>query len=188
MKKIVSTILVLICVLLMCSCETQKSANKTKSSENSVSSKIVPKEICNLEQDVVKHDAKLIVNGKDITKEVHIKAILKDDNPDHSYFEIPFLTIIKELGAEVEWKTQTKAEIYFGGNTYILKADKVSFKEKGIEFDMFQHLGGYMGYPYFCLTEDDYILSDLRCHRALNEFGVYINSDIKNLRVTVYPK
>lgn len=188
-KRTIAIGLVLIGLFTMCSCGSEGAENKKGSSKKTSEDHIVPKGIYNLEENVVKRDAKLIVNGKDISEDVHIKAVLKDDHP---YFEIPFLTIVRELGAEVEWKTATKAEIYFddntnmlGGTVYILEADKLSFKEKGIEFDMFQRLGGYVGLPYFCLTEDDYILSDLRCGVVMKEFGVYMNRDFENLCVTI---
>lgn len=182
MKKTIVLVLVIIYGIFICGCADKRTVNNNI---KMLFPPIVPKEIYSLEDNVRKEKARLIVNGKDITEGHHVMAVMKGEK---SYFELPLLTILTELGATVEWQTQTKANIYFSDSTYILEADKASFKKKGQTFDMIHHLGGTKNSAYFYLTKNDFILSSERMGHMLSEFGVYMIGDFDELTVTIYNK
>lgn len=56
------------------------------------------------------NNCKLIVNGKDITDDVYVMI-----DYDTETVELPFLAIIEELGAEVEWKNNDVVIVTYNG-------------------------------------------------------------------------
>lgn len=64
--------------------------------------------IVNIINQEVNYDYQLIVEGQDISKEAYVKVYKEQD-----YVLIPFVSVMEALGAEVNWTSETFAEITF---------------------------------------------------------------------------
>ena len=69
-----------------------------------------------------KNNCKLIVNGKDITERVYVMI---DYNT--KTVSIPFLTVVEELGADVNWKNRDIVTVTYNGISQDLDAGDPSF-------------------------------------------------------------
>ena len=78
------------------------------------------------EDDDMKNNCRLIVNGRDISSESYV--FLKHDE---RYAELPLTAIVKALGASVEWKSETVAIILHNEKEYVLDTDQYSLVQKG---------------------------------------------------------
>lgn len=76
------------------------------------------------------YGAKLVVNGKDIT-EGNCVSILEFDS--YTDVELPLLAVVTELGAEVEWQSETVVSVAYKGNTEIYDASESDFGVYGPE-------------------------------------------------------
>ncbi len=68
--------------------------------------------------------ASLFLNGKVISKNVVLH---------YDYADVPFVAALKAIGAKVNWKSDTTADITINGKLYRLDTNKVSVLEKGRE-------------------------------------------------------
>lgn len=70
------------------------------------------------------NNCKLIVNGKDITDKVYVMIDSKTESD-----EVPFTSIVKELGATVEWKNENVVSIEYDGIVVDIDTSKEWFGE-----------------------------------------------------------
>ena len=78
----------------------------------------IPYESLPLKED----NCRLVVNGKDISDGLHIKMKAKYCNT-----EIPLLAVLKELGAQVQWKDSSVVTAQFKGSTFEIDTSKEYF-------------------------------------------------------------
>lgn len=67
-------------------------------------------------------NCRLVVNGKDISDSLHIKMKAQYNNT-----EIPLLAILKELGAQVQWKDSAVVIVQFKDSAFEIDTEKEQF-------------------------------------------------------------
>lgn len=78
----------------------------------------IPYESLTLKED----NCRLVVNGKDISDSLHIKMKAKYNNT-----EIPLLAVLKELGAQVQWKDSAVVTVQFKDSAFEIDTEKEQF-------------------------------------------------------------
>lgn len=185
-------VLLLITLLTLCGCDSYRNNKKSLTDikytsyfkEHLDSLDELPKEVDNLEKNVDRYPAKLIVNGKDISKSNYVMLVAKEKN-EECYFELPLIAIFKELGYKINWEDETTAVIKKGSKkTYILRAHAASLIEKGRNWDLILFMGGgalrWKFEDGVFILSDDYVVSLLT-----TEFHVSINCDIETKTVKI---
>lgn len=162
----------------------------TRSSENSPTD--VPSELTdngstasstqnNTGEDNMNNDCKLIVKGKDITSGNYINL-----NYEKRYAEIPLTAVMKELGAKVEWQSNTTAEITFGGKDYALDTTKGTLIEDGGTFNILTAAPGSTHGIFYQVIGDEFIIdSDSAKMLIINMMGAKISIDYDNKIVSI---
>jgi hypothetical protein len=79
------------------------------------------------------NNCRLIVNGRDITSETYVRI-----NYEYQNAELPIIAILKEFGAEVEWKDQTIVNITYKGYDFVLDTVKGTFTQVGDDLNAFE--------------------------------------------------
>ena len=135
----------------------------------------------NTGEDNMNNDCKLIVKGKDITSENYINL-----NYEKHYAEIPLTAVMKELGAKVEWQSNTTAEITFDGKNYTLDTTKGTLIEEGSSFNVLTVAPGSTHGIFYQVIGDEFIIdSDSAKMLIINIMGAKINIDYNNKIVSI---
>ena len=95
-------------------------------------------------------DAKLIVNGKDISSGNHARL-----NQFHE--DLPFTAILQALGAKVTWEDKRIATITYEGIDYIFDIEDYSFYRVGGQKNLF--LMTYGGYNHYQIIENELMVN-----------------------------
>ena len=199
MRNIITMFCVLLLLVGMCACND---SSKNDDSKQTGSSKVsdgytsdffkkhlnsldeLPKEVDYLEKDVVRSKAKLIVNGKDISDENYIMYVQKSDG-ETSYYELPFVSILKELGYSVNWENETTAKISKDGDSqYTLRAHAASLVKEGRNWDLILFIGG--GSLRWRFKDYQFVLSqDHAVSVLISEFGAKVtyNEETKTVYI-----
>ncbi len=123
MKKLILFLFVFIITLIFSSCNISSSSNFPENNETIPFSTYST--TISIGDDKLMENFTLIVNGKDITKGNYVHI-----NHTEHYAEIPFIAVIQELGAKVEWRDNIKAEITYNKKKYILDISNGTLVEK----------------------------------------------------------
>lgn len=123
----------------------------------------------------VDNDVRLIVKGKDITEGNHVKVVFVEDL-NTQRIELPFVAIMKALGAEVTWKDEYTAEMRYNGEEYTLDSNKHLFCKKGDEHNLLIPAPGtingyYKAVSYELIIQDAFLL----------HFFIFNNINIKKI-------
>ena len=123
--------------------------------------------------------AQLIVNGKTVESKKGAKLY-------YNYADIPLITVIKEMGAEVIWTSDTEATIIFNGEKYLIDTSTLSLCKYDVRNENF--LYKVDGSPSFVYLESkEVFLDSTTLNFVLREMGekVRVECDNKNLIVTI---
>jgi hypothetical protein len=112
----------------------------------------------------------LYVNGKKITDEnVTIHYM-----PDYSsYVKMPFTEVIKALGFDVEWISDSISHIIFMDKKYVLNLEDVSLVEFGYNDNSIRPAPG--GTLHFSVMEKELILDGVTVMYVIQKMGVDIS-------------
>ncbi len=111
--------------------------------------------------DNVSDNCTLIINGKDITNGNYVRI-----NHAKHYAEIPFTTVIQELGAKVEWKDDSKAVVKYDGRKYILNTNEGTLVEKWDKHKLNQIMpAGGQQHKVVCKVVDNELIVDSNSSR-----------------------
>ena len=137
---------------------------------------------------------RLIVKGKDITGEYSIQKKtysyfypVSGKNIESHYIMLPYIAILEELGAEVEWQDTEIAIIKFQGREYTLNTIKGTMTEPAYTNRTVLEGGNYLfpgwggGGQHFEIINSEFFLDDASVRGSLFLMGsgitVHINSD-----------
>lgn len=194
MKKNIALLLVVFVLFSFVGCDnSQKNTDSSADYPNAflqehiASMEDLPKEVDYLEDDVEKYPATLIVNGKDISKNNHIMFVQKETD-EESYFELPFLAILEEIGYEISWENEYTAKLKDKtGKTYTLRAHAASLVEEGRNWDLILFRGG--GSLHWSFKDKVFVMSEPWASSVLtSEFLLNVDCDNKTRTVTVKEK
>lgn len=122
----------------------------------------------------------LIVKGKEIA-DTPIKL-----NYEYHYAELPLTTIIKELGAKVEWKDKTTAKIKIHEKNYFLDSIKGSLVAEGDTFNILVVAPGSRHGVFYRTVGNEFIIdSDSAILLLMNIMGAKISIDYDNRIVKI---
>ena len=124
----------------------------------------------------VSYVAKLVVNGKDITKGNYI-SLQKFDN--YIEVEMPLLAVVAELGAEIEWQSEKVVAVTYNGNTETYDTSESDFGVYGPD-----------GGVHIRKIENDDLVFDLSSIEGILEevYGVIVKVDTEACIVYVDSK
>ena len=132
--------------------------------------------------DKVVNNCKLIVKGKDITYQNHVKI-----NHELRYVELPLTAVMKELGAEIKWLNGTTAKTTFKGKEYILNTIKCSFIEIGTTFNILGIAPGSKHSAYYQVVDNEFVIDSSSALLLVNNLmGAKIKIDYDKAIVTIY--
>lgn len=138
-------------------------------------------ELTDLGHDNMDDTYKLVVKGKKIPIANHIKF-----NYEDNYAEIPLITLMRELGANVEWQNKTTAKITLGEKEYILDATKGSLTEAGKTFNVLVVAPGSKHGVFYRVVGDEFIVdSDSAKMFLINVIGLKMTIDYDNRIVSI---
>ncbi len=122
--------------------------------------------------------ATLLVNGKDISKSSHVML-------HYDYADLPLVATLKALGAEVTWKSETKATIKINEIKYTLDLSDCSltYSKNGQKIDC---IFAFPGGTRFTEVRSQELIIDSRTFRhALIKMGYDIKIDYQNCKIEV---
>ena len=117
MRKIIAVFLVVI-LFLITSCsikEHNHSINNTDTESDHSINDTDTETDHSKENDTLRNNCKLIVNGKDISDKNYVRIDLQNREA-----ELPLTAILKEFGAEINWKDSKTVEITYEEENLIL--------------------------------------------------------------------
>ena len=124
---------------------------------------------------------KLIVAGKDITNGNYLSV---DNITDNSCdIHLPFTTIAKCYGSQVNWISNTVAEITIQADKYILDLSNVSLVKEGSSFNYLIPVPGSSVHSR--VTDKELILDSVTLRSALSSMGINIQIRINHQDKTV---
>lgn len=94
----------------------------------------------------------LYIDGKNISgKAYHVEV---PERIASDYALLPLCEVLVALGAEVQWKNDSKATIVFGDESYTLNTRKVSFVEDSSDTELMTLAPGQTHIHYVCVDEE----------------------------------
>lgn len=129
---------------------------------------------------------KLFVDGKEVKGNFFIYK--RSDNKPYPFMEVPILTVLKALGAKVEWTSDTTADIYFNGDVFEFDGETHSIVAKGSDLNLIIPLpGGYIFPSEYRFTGTDLIIDNFAAESVSFYMGhrVAIITDDDNHTVNV---
>ena len=120
-------------------------------------------------------ECKVLVNGEDIDSAV--PGILHGFSAD-----VPMLAVLQKLGATVAWDTSEKASVCFGGETYGLDLELVTF---GAEEDLLGECLVAGGYSVYYPVEGDVMISHTAMLTLLEELGIGCSVSVENEKAVI---
>ena len=118
------------------------------------------------------NEYKLIVQGQNITQ----KCYLKDYN-DSCYVELPFINVMKALGADIKWQNKNTAEISLNDQKYILNTENANLVREGSTANCIIPIPG--GKVHYRTIENELMLDDATVKTAANIMGISITIDVR---------
>ncbi|MBR5112962.1 MAG: hypothetical protein IK097_06010 [Clostridia bacterium] len=143
---------------------------------------------------------KLIVNGNEISDHIEDVKIYYDGNKTDSHnvqAQIPFITVIKELGAKVFWFSDNTAIIIFRGVLFYLNIDKKFLATSNPlgwpMINLFQplflaggvYIGEYTKLKRECIIDNR---TDFQFFCALSGGNIKTNIDLETATITIESK
>lgn len=134
-----------------------------------------------MSEEEIMSEWRLLVNGKDITEGNHIEEAMEKDY----YVEVPFIAIMEELGAKVEWSSKTTANITYNDVEYYLDTEDCIFSPVGDDDNLtIPPPGGRRQYE---TLDYELILDGLTMDFCLSRFGFDLSVDYERHLVRVDP-
>ena len=121
MKKIVVILCMVVLVMLFCACNDKNVPNTSQSSVNGM----VPDNSQDNENEEFSYA--VYRNGEVIVLET---TRLDLNECEHGCYKIPFVPILKELGAEIIWQSKSIAKVSLNAKDYILDTEKQNMYEE----------------------------------------------------------
>lgn len=120
-------------------------------------------------------ECKVLVNGDEIDSAV--PGILHGFSAD-----VPMLAVLQKLGATVAWESSEKASVCFGGETYGLDLELVTF---GAEEDLLGECLVAGGYSVYYPVEGDVMISHTAMLTLLEELGIGCSVSVENEKAVI---
>lgn len=119
-------------------------------------------------------NCRLIVKGKDITAGNYVKL-----NYEYGYAELPFLAVIKELGATVQRQDKTIVKVMYDGVVCTLNMEEGTLFEDGKNYmnAFILRPGSNHGSHHYSVIGDEFII-DHFCSRGVIEHRMGAKIDI----------
>lgn len=118
---------------------------------------------------------RLIVNEKEITVTNHVRL-----NYEYHYAELPIIAILKELGANVEWQSETTANIALNGKGYFLDISKASLVNKGNDFNFLIIPPCSNHGTFYQVADKELIIDSDSARLILMEIGFTVNINFED--------
>lgn len=126
------------------------------------------------------NNCNLFVNGTDISTENYVYL-----NCEDHYAKLPLTAIMKALGATVQWKNETIAQITYNGTSYILDTSKNTLVEKDKSFDFIELPPG-TSHGFAQMIGNEFVLDSISIREFLTSIGATINIDYENSIIYIY--
>ncbi len=127
-------------------------------------------------EDYMEKEVKLIVNGVDISEESFVEM-------GTGGTRLPFVAIMKELGAEFVWENERVAKMYFQKMTFVLDVDKHSLVTEGRDINLFIVCGG--GILPSISMDRELVLDSARAGVFFRKVGITMEHDYDNRIMTI---
>lgn len=126
----------------------------------------------------VVNNYKLIVIGQDITQGNYLNF-----NSDPRYAALPFTAVMKALGAKIEWKSLSIAEITFNGEKYLLDTQAVSLAKEGSSSNYIIPTPGSK--VYYQIAGKELVLDHITVRTVADIMGIKLSIEVDYQNNTV---
>lgn len=178
MKKFLLLLLLFSITIMTFGCNE----NNSESLQTTVTTTASTTNADDLNNDLTDKNGKLFINGVDVTDKCYVRFNLEDN-----YAKLGLVSILKELGAEIAWQSETTAHITIDDSVLVLNMERKTLSDINEEQEDILLLAPGASYD-MCreIVDNDLIVDD---SSLLLLFDTYLNIshriDISNLTVSL---
>ena len=129
------------------------------------------------------NSCQLIVNGTDISADNYVYL-----HYDDKYADLPFIAIMKALGATVEWKSENTVQISYKENIYFLNIQEPSLVEQSNSINLIAPSMAFMNHCYYRFVDNEALINSNIIYYFFNEIDISMSIDFDSSVINIENK